>query len=65
MEAAQTTFDAALAAYRSGTGSVMELAFSEAQLAQTKYAVAEAYSTALAAAATLALATGLLGAAPT
>ena len=64
VEAAQTTFDAALAAYRGGTGSVMELAFSEAQLAQAKYAVAEAYSTALAAAATLALATGLLGAAP-
>ncbi len=63
--AAQTTFDAALAAYRSGTGSVMELAFAEAQLAQAKYAVSEAYSTALAAAATLALATGLLGSAPT
>lgn len=62
--AAQTTFDAALAAYRSGVGSITELTLAETQLLQARNAHAEAYSTALSAAATLALAAGALGAAP-
>ena len=63
--AAQTTFDAALAAYRSGVGSITDLTLAETQLLLAKNASADAYSTALSAAATLALATGALGQAPT
>ncbi|MEJ0096092.1 MAG: TolC family protein [Methylocella sp.] len=62
--AAQTTFDAALAAYRSGVGSITDLILSETQLLQAKNAATDAYSTTLSAAATLALSTGTLGAAP-
>jgi len=62
--AAQTTFDAALAAYRGGVGSISDLTLSETQLVQARYAVSDAYSTALSAAATLALATGALGSVP-
>jgi outer membrane protein len=62
--AAQTTFDSALAAYRNGVGSITDLTLTETQLLQAKNASTDAYSTALSAAATLALATGSLGAAP-
>jgi len=62
--AAKTTFDAALAAYRSGIGSITDLALAESQLLQARNASSDAYSTALSAAATLALSTGTLGAAP-
>jgi outer membrane protein TolC len=62
--AAQTTFDAALAAYRSGVGSITELTISETQLLQARNATSDSYSAALSAAATLALATGALGQAP-
>ena len=62
--AAQTTFDAALAAYRKGVGSVTDATLAEIRLLQAKNAATDAYSTALSAAATLALATGALGAAP-
>jgi outer membrane protein len=62
--AAQTTFDAALTAYRNGLGSITDLTISETQLLQSKNATTDAYSTALSAAATLALATGALGTAP-
>ncbi len=62
--ATQTTFDSALAAYRSGVGSITDLTLAETQLLQAKNASTDAYSTALSAAATLALATGALGAAP-
>jgi outer membrane protein TolC len=61
--AAQTTFDAALAAYRSGVGSITDLTLAESQLLQAKNAATDAHSTALSAAATLALSTGTLGAA--
>jgi outer membrane protein len=60
--AAKTTFDAALAAYRSGVGSITDATMAETQLLQAKNASTDAYSTALSAAATLALSTGLLGA---
>jgi outer membrane protein TolC len=61
--AARTTFDSALAAYRNGVGSITDLTLAETQLLQAKNASTDAYSTALAAAATLALATGSLGSA--
>jgi outer membrane protein len=59
--AAQTTFDAALAAYRNGVGSISDLTIAERQLLAAKNAATDAYSTALSAAATLALAAGTLG----
>jgi outer membrane protein len=62
--ATQTTFDAALAAYRSGVGSITDLTLADSQLLQAQNASTDAYSTALSAAATLALSTGTLGAAP-
>jgi outer membrane protein len=62
--ATQTTFDSALAAYRNGVGSITDLTLAETQLLQAKDAATDAYSTALSAAATLALAAGALGAAP-
>jgi outer membrane protein len=62
--AAQTTFDAALAAYRSGVGSITDVTTAERQLLQAKNAATDAYSNALSAAATLALSAGTLGAAP-
>ena len=62
--AAQTTFDAALAAYRSGVGTVTDVMMAQTQLLQARNATTDAYSAALSAAATLALATGALGEAP-
>jgi outer membrane protein len=62
--AAQTTFDAALAAYRNGVGSITDVTLAERQLLVAKNAATDAYSTALSAAATLALAAGVLGSAP-
>ena len=63
-EATQTTFDSALAAYRNGVGSITDTTLAETQLLQAKNASSDSYSIALSAAATLALATGALGAAP-
>lgn len=62
--AAQTTFDAALTAYRNGVGSITDVTLAERQLLVAKNAATDAYSTALSAAATLALAAGALGSAP-
>jgi outer membrane protein TolC len=62
--AARTTFDAALAAFRGGVGSITDLTLAESQLLQAKNASTDAYSMALSAAATLALSTGTLGSAP-
>jgi len=62
--AAQTTFSAALTAYRNGVGSITDVALAERQLLVAKNAETDAYSTALSAAATLALAAGVLGSAP-
>ncbi len=62
--AAQTTFNSALAAYRSGEGTITDLTIAETQLLQARNAVTDAYSTALSSAATLAFATGALGSAP-
>jgi outer membrane protein len=62
--AAQTTFDAALAAYRNGVGSITDATIAQSQLLQARNASTDAYSTALSAAASLALSTGALGSAP-
>jgi outer membrane protein len=62
--AAQTTFDSALTAYRNGVGSNTDATLAETQLLLAKNAATDAYSTALSAAATLALSTGVLGSAP-
>ena len=62
--AAQTTFNAALTAYRNGVGSITDVTLAERQLLVAKNAATDAYSTALSAAATLALAAGTLGGAP-
>jgi outer membrane protein len=60
--AAKTTFEAALTAYRNGVGSITDATVAQTQLLQARNATTDAYSTALSAAATLALATGSLGA---
>jgi outer membrane protein len=60
-EAAQATFDSALAAYRNGVGSISDVTIAERQLLAAKNTATDAYSTALSAAATLALAAGSLG----
>ncbi|MEI9924264.1 MAG: TolC family protein [Bradyrhizobium sp.] len=62
--AAQTTFNAALDAYRNGVGSITNATLSQSQLLLANNARADAYSTSLSAAATLALAVGALGDAP-
>ena len=62
--ATQTTFNAALAAYRNGVGSITDVTLAERQLLAAKNAATDAYSTALSSAATLALATGVIGAGP-
>jgi len=62
--AAQTTVDAALAAYRSGVGSVTEANLAQQHLLAAENVGADAHAAALRAAATLALATGALGSAP-
>jgi outer membrane protein len=62
--AAQTTFNAALSAYRNGVGSISDATTAERQLLAAKNAATDAYSASLSAAATLALATGVLGSAP-
>jgi outer membrane protein TolC len=62
--ATQTTFDAALSAYRSGVGTITDATTAETQLLAARNASTDSYSTALSAAAALALATGALGRAP-
>jgi outer membrane protein TolC len=62
--AAQVSFNGALAAYRNGVGSISDATTAERQLLAAKNAATDAYSAALSAAATLALASGLLGSAP-
>lgn len=62
--AARVTFDARLDAYRHGVGTITEVALADTQWLLARNAAADAYSQALSAAATLAFATGSLGAAP-
>lgn len=62
--ASQITFDAALDAYRNGVGSITDTTRAETALLEAQNASTDAYSAALASAATLALAAGTLGTAP-
>jgi outer membrane protein TolC len=62
--ASQTVYASAFAAFRSGEGSITAAIIAQTQLLQAKDVETDAYSTALSSAATLALETGLLGAAP-
>jgi outer membrane protein len=63
-DAARTTFDGALSAYRNDVGSISDVTLAERALLQAENAATDAYSNALSAAATLALATGALGGPP-
>jgi outer membrane protein len=63
-EAAKTNYDAALDSYKHGVGSVTVVIEAETKVLQANLASDDAYSSALSAAATLAFATGSLGAAP-
>jgi outer membrane protein TolC len=62
--ASQTTFDAALEAYRHGVGSSTDTTRAETALLAAQNASTDAYSLTLSSAATLALAAGTLGNAP-
>jgi len=62
--AAETTFDSALTAYRNGVGSVTVATLAESNLLDARIAEVDAYSSVQIAAATLALATGKGGEAP-
>jgi outer membrane protein len=62
--AARTTYDAALDAYRHGVGTITVATVAATQWLQASDATTDAYNGALAAAATLAFATGSLGSAP-
>jgi len=64
VQAAETTFDAALAAYRNGVGAITAASLAETNLLQARIAKTDAYSAALTAAVTLALASGSLGSVP-
>lgn len=64
VQAAGITFDAALAAYRRGVGTLTDVTLAQSQWLQARNARSDARSQALTAAATLALVTGSLGAAP-
>jgi outer membrane protein TolC len=61
---AQTSYDAALTSYKEGVGTVTDAVEAETELFQAELADDNAYTSALSAAATLAFATGILGAAP-
>lgn len=62
--AAETTFEASLAAYRNGVGSITDTTLAESQLLQARNAQTDTYSSTLSASATLALAVGSLSSAP-
>jgi outer membrane protein len=62
--AAQTSYDAALNSYKEGVGTVTAASEAETHLFEAQLAETDAYTSALAAAATLAYATGQLGSAP-
>ncbi len=64
LAASQTTYDAALDAFRHGVGSVTDALLAQNQLFAAKNAYADSYSAALSAAATLALAAGSVDSIP-
>jgi outer membrane protein TolC len=64
LRASQTSFDAALGAYRHGVGSVTDVTVAEGKLLEARNLETSSYSSALAAAAALALSAGQLGRPP-
>jgi len=62
-DAAETTFEATLAAYRNGVGSITDTTLAENQLLEARNAATDAYSASLSVATSLALAVGSLGSA--
>ena len=60
-QAAKTTFDATLAAYRSGVGSITEATLAQTQLLLARNAASDARSLALSSGVSLSLATGTVG----
>jgi outer membrane protein TolC len=65
LAASQTSFDAALAAYKHGVGSITDATVAESKLLDARNVATDAYSAALSAAAGLALSAGALGGPPT
>ena len=63
--ASQTSFNAALGAYKHGVGSITDVTVAESKLLEARNVATDAYSAALSAAAGLAFSAGALGAAPT
>lgn len=59
--ASQTSFDAALGAYRQGVGSITNVTIAESKLLEARNLEADTYSSALSSAASLALSAGALG----
>ncbi|MEL0027586.1 MAG: TolC family protein [Perlucidibaca sp.] len=64
LEASQTSYDAAFAAYRHGVGSITDTLRTQNQLLAARSSCADSRSAVLSAAATLALATGVIGGEP-
>ena len=64
VEASRTAYDAAVASYEHGVGTITETIVTQTQLLQAKLAFDNTYSSALSSAATWAFATGALGGAP-
>jgi len=62
--ASQTSFDAALTAYRNGVGSITDVTLAETKLLDARNLATDSYSAALSAAASLALSAGALGGPP-
>ena len=62
--ASQISFDAALAAYQHGVGSITDVTIAESKLLDARNVATDAYSAALSAAAGLAFSAGALGAPP-
>jgi len=62
--ASQTSFNAALAAYRHGVGSITDVTVAESRLLDARNVATDAYSAALSAAAGLAFSAGALGSPP-
>lgn len=60
----QTSFNAALAAYKHGVGSITDVTLAERQLLEARNLATDAHSAALSAAASLAFCAGVLGAPP-
>lgn len=64
VSASQTSFDAALAAYKHGVGSITDVTVAESKLLDARNLATDSYNSALSAAVALAFSAGVLGAPP-